>query len=157
MYIGLHVKYPLFLSDINENLIFSTDFLKIHKYQISWKSVWWELSCSMRTEGRTDRTNLIVAFRNFAYAPKNAFDFAFVCTVRMTVWEQKGRLSILRDSLLSVVAAAFQTAVQDRLVFTSAERRYVSRYVFGLLSPSLNTFHRPPLTRLSINLCCLNQ
>ena len=26
MYIGLHVKYPLFLSDFNESWIFSTDF-----------------------------------------------------------------------------------------------------------------------------------
>jgi hypothetical protein len=70
----------------------------------------------------------------------------------------KGRLSILCDSLLSVVAAAaFQTALQDRLVFTSAECRYVSKYFFGLLSPSLNTFHRPLLTRISIKLCCLNQ
>jgi len=28
MYIGLHVKYPLFLSDFNETRIFSTDFRK---------------------------------------------------------------------------------------------------------------------------------
>ena len=33
MYIGLHVKYPLFLSDFNEILIFSKDFSK--KSQIS--------------------------------------------------------------------------------------------------------------------------
>jgi hypothetical protein len=26
VYTGLHVKYPLFLSDFNETLIFSTDF-----------------------------------------------------------------------------------------------------------------------------------
>ena len=51
-------------------------------------------------------SKLIVAFRNFANAPKNAFDG--VCTERMTVGEQKGRLSILRDSLLSVVGAAFR-------------------------------------------------
>ena len=55
MYIGLHVKYPLFLSDIKEACIFSTDFQKILKYQISRISVKWEASCSMRMDGRTDR------------------------------------------------------------------------------------------------------
>jgi hypothetical protein len=35
MYIVLQVKYPLFLSDCNETCIFSMDFLKILKYQIS--------------------------------------------------------------------------------------------------------------------------
>jgi hypothetical protein len=48
------------------------DFRKILKYQISGKSMHWELSCSMRTDGRTDVTKLIVAFRNFENAPKNA-------------------------------------------------------------------------------------
>jgi hypothetical protein len=79
MYVGLHVKYPPFSPDIKKNWIFSSYFRKIYKYQISWKSVWWELSCYMRSDGRTDRTKLIVAFRNFANAPKNAFDFVCVC------------------------------------------------------------------------------
>jgi len=39
------------------------------------KSIRWEPSCSLRTDGRTDRqkdmTELIVAFRNFAYEPKD--------------------------------------------------------------------------------------
>jgi hypothetical protein len=39
MYIGLHVKYPLFLSDINEAWILSVDFRKMLNYEISWKSV----------------------------------------------------------------------------------------------------------------------
>jgi len=57
MYIGLHVKYPLFLSDINEPWFFLTNFWKILQYQISWKSVQCELSCSMRTDGETPMTS----------------------------------------------------------------------------------------------------
>jgi hypothetical protein len=55
-YTGHHVKH------------FSSDFRKMLKYQISRKSVQWEPSCSMRTDGH--RTKLTVAFRNFAEAPK---------------------------------------------------------------------------------------
>ena len=68
MYIGLHVKYPLLLSDFNEAWIFSTHFRKIPTYQIWWKSSQWESSCSVRTDGQT--TKLLVACRNFANAPK---------------------------------------------------------------------------------------
>ena len=75
----LHVKYPLFLSDFNDTLIFSTDFQKKKKKkkkkklkcQVSSKSVPCEPSFSMRTdrERQTDMTKLIAAFRNFANAP----------------------------------------------------------------------------------------
>ena len=63
-YIGLHVQY--LLSYFIKTRIFSTDFQEILKYQISWKSVQWEPSCSTRT----DMTKLTVDFRNFVQAPK---------------------------------------------------------------------------------------
>jgi hypothetical protein len=66
MYIGLHVRYLLSLSDCNESGIFSTDFRKILKYHISWN-----LSSGNRVVpyGRTDMTKLIVTFRSYAKAP----------------------------------------------------------------------------------------
>jgi len=48
----------------NQNLIFSTSFRKLLKYQISWKSVHWEPSNFMWTNARMDITKLIVAFRS---------------------------------------------------------------------------------------------
>jgi len=72
MYIGLHVKCPFFLSDFNETWIFSADFRKRLKYEISWESV--QSRCSMRTEGQTDMKS-IVAFRNF---PKNSQEKSIV-------------------------------------------------------------------------------
>jgi hypothetical protein len=52
MYISLLVKCPLFLTYFNWTGIFST----VLKYQISWKSIQWEPSCSMRTD-RHDKAN----------------------------------------------------------------------------------------------------
>jgi hypothetical protein len=73
MFFGLHVKYLQFLSDFNETRIFSTDWRKMLKYQILWKSVQWELFSSMRTGGRTDMTKLIVAFLIFVKASKSQY------------------------------------------------------------------------------------
>ena len=57
-------------------LIFLTGFRKIHQYQISWKSVKQEPSffyADRRRDGQGDITKLIVAFRHFANAAKNAY------------------------------------------------------------------------------------
>jgi len=55
MYVGLHVKYLLFLSHFSETLIFWTNFLKILKYQTLWKSVQCKPSCSTLAGRQTDR------------------------------------------------------------------------------------------------------
>jgi hypothetical protein len=54
LYIGLRVKYPLFLSDIIETCVFLTYSRKILKNKISRKSVQWETEPSCPC-GRTDR------------------------------------------------------------------------------------------------------
>ena len=64
-------KMPVILSDFSETWIFSREFWKILKYKISWKSVRWKPRCSMRTEGRTDMTKLMVALCSFTNAPGN--------------------------------------------------------------------------------------
>jgi hypothetical protein len=68
MYEGLHVKYPVFMSDFNEILIFSTELQKywninFHEIPSSGSQI---VAC-----GRTDMKKLTVFFRNFANAPKN--------------------------------------------------------------------------------------
>jgi hypothetical protein len=70
IHIGLHVKYPLFLSDFNATRNFSTDFRKILKYEISRKPIQLEPSCSKRIDGHMMK--LIIAFRSFAKAPNNS-------------------------------------------------------------------------------------
>ena len=75
MYIGLHVVYPLFLSDFSETN-FIDRFLK--NTQISLKSVQWKqvVPC-----GRTDMTQLIVSVHNSANAPKKKRPMTFSCRV----------------------------------------------------------------------------
>ena len=53
-YLGIHVKCRLLLPDFNETWNFWTDFRKIFKYQMCWKSVQWKSSCSFRTDGHDE-------------------------------------------------------------------------------------------------------
>ena len=52
-YTGLHVKFPFVLSSFIESWIFPTHFWKILEYKISCKSLQWQPSFSMRTDGQT--------------------------------------------------------------------------------------------------------
>jgi hypothetical protein len=72
-YIGLRVKYPSFLSDFNNTSIFRHIFekysnIKFHENPSSGGRV---APCGL-IDGQTDTTKIIVAYRNFANAPKNS-------------------------------------------------------------------------------------
>ena len=72
MYIGLHVMYPLFLSDFNDTEFSRQSFeiypnVKCHENPSSGNQF---APCGQADE-RTDMTKLIVAFRSVANAPKN--------------------------------------------------------------------------------------
>jgi len=68
-YASLRLKFPLFFFNCDEISVSSTQFRKTLKYQMSFKSVRWEPSFSMRTDGLTDTTKLTLALRNFEKAP----------------------------------------------------------------------------------------
>ena len=60
---SLYVKYPLFLSEFTETRIFSTDFRKKPKYQVSSQFDKWEPSGGRWTDTtRFSRTHLKIAF-----------------------------------------------------------------------------------------------
>jgi len=72
MYIGLHVKYPLFLLDLYKTQFFRNIFakysiIKFHENPFSDSRV---IPCGL-SDWERDVTKLTVAFRNSANAPKN--------------------------------------------------------------------------------------
>ena len=58
MSVGLRVKCVLFLSHLNQNWIWWTDFSANHQYKIWRISVHWEPSCSVPTDWPTHTMNL---------------------------------------------------------------------------------------------------
>jgi hypothetical protein len=68
-------KVPVIIVRFWCNLNFLDRFSKNNQYQISWNSVHCELCFSIGTDRQTDMTKLIVAFRNFAKAPRKGFLF----------------------------------------------------------------------------------
>jgi hypothetical protein len=69
MYIGLHVKYSLFLSDFNKTWFMSIDFRK--NTQISYSMKIRPVAAELCHADGPDMTKFIVAFPNFANAPKS--------------------------------------------------------------------------------------
>jgi hypothetical protein len=79
MYIGLHVKYLLFLSDFHKTSLFFTVFekysnIKFHENSSSGSKVVPCRQMDRQTDGQTDMTKPIVSFHIFANAPKNSQD-----------------------------------------------------------------------------------
>jgi len=77
MYIGLHMKYLLVLSDFNQTWIFLTDFQKInnkfHENSFSGSQVVPWRKIDEHREGWTDMMKLTVTFSNFVNVSKNEF------------------------------------------------------------------------------------
>ena len=72
-YIVPHVKSFIFLSHVNQVWVFATDMNRSPQYLFPQKSLQWETSCAMWSEGRTDgwlcrHDEVSLAFRNLARA-----------------------------------------------------------------------------------------
>ena len=86
MHIGLHVKYPLFLSDFTESIIFERfSNIKFHGKPYRGSEL---LHADGRTDVETDMSKLIVAFRNFANALNKLCCLAQHCRADNTVMLQ---------------------------------------------------------------------
>jgi hypothetical protein len=87
MYIGLHVKYPLFLSDFTEPRIFAADFRKIFNIYFLLSSGSRLVPCGPM-DGQTDRPTYmmkpIVSCHNSVNAPKKAENILFGRETRKT-------------------------------------------------------------------------
>jgi len=68
MYFGLHVKYPLFLSDLMK-LEFSWQIFEITQIS-NFMKIRPVAAKLFHADGQTDKTKLIVTFGNFANVPK---------------------------------------------------------------------------------------
>jgi len=67
MYVDLHVKYLLFLSDFLHRFSRSTDLLEI----LSMRAELFGVRGGGQRYGQADMTKLIVVFRSYAHAPTN--------------------------------------------------------------------------------------
>jgi len=102
----LHVKCPLLLSDLNETWIFLTDFYKYSnaKFNENPSSGSRVVQCG-QTDGRTDVTELIVTFRNFANAPK--YEWRCISISPMSSCLMRGQIYIFKRPSVGVPTHIF--------------------------------------------------
>jgi hypothetical protein len=102
-----------------------TDFRKILRYQISFKSVNWEPSfyADGRKDGQTDMTKILVAFRNFANAPKNGWRNY----KKVKVWMSLNWLKLLSLASLSNHFHEVECSVEPEIIFTTWVSVYSSK------------------------------
>jgi hypothetical protein len=96
LYIGLCVKYPLYLSYFKDTFFSCTDFQRILECQISWISVQWEPRCSMRTDIRTDRHDKAhIHFSQLFERIWKPLVLDGTCNLNPSIAERKGDYSLL--------------------------------------------------------------
>ena len=144
MYIALHVKWQLFLSDFHETWIFRQIFenqsnIKFHKSPSSGSRV---VPCG-RTDSRRDMTKMMVAFRNFAKAPikEQGIKYNLVAKKQQKKKNQLGRFfsdsngtSVARCSVISSIFFGFLEKLSDH--------KYIS-YCVELLFHTVVMSHSP--------------
>jgi hypothetical protein len=69
-YTGVHIKHPLRCHILTKLEFYQWSFHKT-SYETSRKSVHWEPTCFMRTDGEAGTIRAITALRNFPNEPKN--------------------------------------------------------------------------------------
>jgi len=136
MSISLHVKLPLFDSYFNETCSFLIGFdkysnIKFHENPSSGSRVF---PCR-RTDGGTDMTMLMVAFRNFANAPQSDYMRPFCIVRRHSKCDQANfqnclnRENCARLGYYAVSSGNFLPMFRDNLLGPSSRVKYCRSWV----------------------------
>ena len=117
---GLHVKYPLFMSDFNETWIFFDKFSKstntsFHE-NLSGRS---RVVPCRRTDRWTGMTKLVVAFCNFAKVPRNLYQVVLShsnggCIVWKKVWESNENIKRKKHRRMEKKTRTMKISVNQR-------------------------------------------